>query len=155
MWLKLIHLYALVSSQENINIVLNWSLILFSWHAGTTMRRTSWSGSMKRITQGSYPWRREETWKECLKDSAEGWSRYTHLFIFELSLVQREFFKWNVYLLIQFITVFLSFLPTRLWVYKLIFSRVTKNQETKTQINSDLRTKILVQRSDLRSEYLF
>lgn len=48
---------------------------------GTTMRRTSWSGSMRKITQGSYPWRREETWKECLKGSAEVLNRYVSLYL--------------------------------------------------------------------------
>lgn len=50
----------------------------FGWlSSGTTTRRPSWSGWTRRTTQGSSPWRRAATWRECLRDSAEDSSRYS------------------------------------------------------------------------------
>ena len=43
--------------------------------SGTTMKRASWSGWMRRIIHGSSPWRRVATWRKCLKDSAEASKR--------------------------------------------------------------------------------
>lgn len=47
--------------------------------SGTTTRRPSWSGWMRRTTPESSLWRREATWRECLRDSAEDSHRYSHM----------------------------------------------------------------------------
>lgn len=45
------------------------------------MRRISWFGSMRRITPGSSPWRREGTWRGSLRGSAEAWRRWVCLHV--------------------------------------------------------------------------
>ncbi len=47
--------------------------------SGTTKKRTSLFGSMKRTTPESSPWRKEETCKECFRDSVTDLTRYTCL----------------------------------------------------------------------------